>query len=250
MEIHIWDPNGLYIWNPALYRFSGIHRVRAWRRTLRHVQLPRGWRSSTGSTVGLSGAVFSKPTRNRGPSVLLPVWGENTGGNRFHMKAIESSECVRGRPARSSTNICQWGATSQRPGGHYTSRRVSSQPERARHTLCLISQGDGIHYPVGHPLLGDGIPFLPASVTDKELVWGPEALHPVNVVSQCLDGTSKARAGSASSGGSACRLTTWFSSGNLGHIAGPGPQDYLGIPPVQTVGTNRRPKMRAGPQLS
>ncbi len=51
---------------------------------------------------GLSGAVFSKPTRNRGPSVLLPVWGENTGGNRFHTKAIESSECVRGRPARSS----------------------------------------------------------------------------------------------------------------------------------------------------
>ncbi len=134
MEIHIWDPNGLYIWNPALYRFSGIHRVRAWRRTLRHVQLPRGWRSSTGSTVGLSGAVFSKPTRNRGPSVLLPVWGENTGGNRFHTKAIESSECVSGRPARSSTNICQWGAMSWRPGGRYTSRRVSSQPERARHT--------------------------------------------------------------------------------------------------------------------
>ncbi len=132
---------------------------------------------------GLSGAVFSKPTRNRGPSVLLPVWGENTGGNRFHTKAIESSECVRGRPARSSTNICQWGATSQRPGGRYTSRRVSSQPERARHTLCLISQGDGIHYPVGHPLHGDGIPFLPASVTDKELVWGPEALRPVNVMS-------------------------------------------------------------------
>ncbi len=182
--------------------------------------------------------------------MLLPVWGENTGGNRFHTKAIESSECVRGRPAHSSTNICQWGATSQRPGGRYTSRRVISQPERARHTLCLISQGDGIHYPVGHPLLGDGIPFLPASVTDKELVWGPEALRPVNIVSQCSDGTKQARAGSASSGGSACRLTTWFSSRNLGHIAGPGPQDYLGIPPVQTVGTNRRPKMRAGPQLS
>ncbi len=27
----------------------------------------------TGSTVGLSGGVFSKPTRNRSPSVLLPV---------------------------------------------------------------------------------------------------------------------------------------------------------------------------------
>ncbi len=152
--------------------------------------------------------------------------------------------------ARSPTNICQRGATSQRLGGRYTSRRVSSQPERARHTLCLISQGDGIHYPVGHPLLGDGIPFLPASMTDKELVWGPEALHPVNVVLNARTGQSKARAGSASSGGSACRLTTWFSSGNLGHIAGPGPQDYLGIPPVQTVGTNLWPKMRAGPQRS
>ncbi len=102
--------------------------------------------------------------------MLLPIYGENTGGNRFHTKAIESSERVRGRPARSPTNICQRGATSQRPGGRHTSCRVSSQPERARHTLCLIIQDDGIHYPVGHPLLGDGIPFLPASVTDKELV--------------------------------------------------------------------------------
>ncbi len=59
---------------------------------LRYVQPPRGWRSSTGSTVGLSGAVFSKPTRNRSPSVLLPVCGENTGGNWFNTKAIESSE--------------------------------------------------------------------------------------------------------------------------------------------------------------
>ncbi len=180
----------------------------------------------------LSGSVFSKPTRNWGPSVLLPVWGENTGGNRFHTKAIESSECVRGRPARSSTNICQWGATSQRPGGRYTSRRVSSQPERARHNLCLISQGDGIHYPVGHPLLGDGIPFLPASVTDKELVWGPEALRPVNVVSQCSDGTKQSQGWVCLLRGQrlqAHHLVSKWSSGNLGHIAGPGPQDYLGI---------------------
>ncbi len=65
---------------------------------------------------------------------------------------------------------------SQHLGGRHTFYRVSSQPERARHTLCLISQGDGIHYPVGHPLLGEGIPFLPASVTDKS--WS-EALRPV-----------------------------------------------------------------------
>ncbi len=221
-----------YIWNPALYRFSEIHRVRTWRRTVHYVQLPRGWRSSTGSTVGHSGAVFSKLTRNRSPSVLLPVWGENTGGNRFHMKAIESSECVSCRPARSPTNIGQRGATSQRPGGRHTSCRVSSQPERARHTLCLISQGDGIHYPVGHPLLGDGIPFLPASVTDKELVWGPEALRPVNVVSQCSDGTKQSQGWFCLLRGQrlqAHHLVSEWSSGNLGHIAGPGPQDYLGI---------------------
>ncbi len=98
--------------------------------------------------------VFSKPTWNRSPSVLLPIWGENTGGNRFHAKAIESSERVRGRPAHSSTNICQRGTMSQRPGGRHTSCRVSSQPEWARHTLCLISLGDCDHYPVGHPLAG------------------------------------------------------------------------------------------------
>ncbi len=50
------------------------------------------------------------------------------------------------------------------PGG------VSSQPEWARCTLCLLSQSDGIHYPVGHPLLGDGFPLLPTSLTDKELL--------------------------------------------------------------------------------
>ncbi len=188
-----------------------------WRRTLRHVQLPRGWRSSTGSTVGLSGAVFSKPTRNRGPSsASTRLRWETQEGNRFHTKAIESSECVRGRPARSSTNICQWGATSQRPGGRYTSRRVSSQPERARHTLCLISQVMASTIQWAILCLEMALPFLPASVTEQELVWGPEALRPVNVVSQCSDGTSKARAGLPPPGGSACRLTTGLVVGTLG----------------------------------
>ncbi len=135
-NLHIWDPKGLYIWTPALHRFSRIHQVRAWCRTLRYVQLLRGWRSSTGSTVGLSGAVFSKPTRNRSPSVLLP--GENTGGNRFHTKAIESRECVRGRPARSPTNICQRGAMSQRLGGRHTSYSLSSQPHPETHGWHVV----------------------------------------------------------------------------------------------------------------
>ncbi len=74
---------GLYIWNPALYR---IHRVRAWHQILRHVWLPRGRRSSAGSIVQTFWSSFRKPTRNRSLSVLLPVWGEKTGGNRFHTK--------------------------------------------------------------------------------------------------------------------------------------------------------------------
>ncbi len=100
---------GRYIWNPALYHFSRIHQVRAWRQTLRHVWLPRGRRSSTGSTVRTLWSSFSKPTWNQSLSVLLPIWGENTGENRFHTKTIESSERVRCRPARSSKNICQRG---------------------------------------------------------------------------------------------------------------------------------------------
>ncbi len=70
---------GLYIWNPALYWFSQIHWVRAWPWTLRHVWLPRGRRSSTGSTIRTLWSGFSKLTWNRGLSVLLLVWGENTG---------------------------------------------------------------------------------------------------------------------------------------------------------------------------
>ncbi len=50
-NLHIWDPNGLYKWNRALYRFSRIHRVRAWRRMLRYIRLPRGRMSLTGSKV-------------------------------------------------------------------------------------------------------------------------------------------------------------------------------------------------------
>ncbi len=93
--------------------------------------------------------------------------GENTGGDRLDMKAIESSERDRCHPAHSSTNICQRGTTSQRPGGCHASHRVGMQPERAGHALCLVSQGNGVHYPVGHPLLGDSLSFLLASVTDK-----------------------------------------------------------------------------------
>ncbi len=85
VEIHIWDPNGLYIWNPALYRFSGIHRVRAWRRTLRHIQLPRGWRSSTGSTVDTLEQFLASRPETGAPQCFYPFEvrrQEETGSTR------------------------------------------------------------------------------------------------------------------------------------------------------------------------
>ncbi len=85
VEIHIWDPNGLYIWNPALYRFSRIHRVRAWRRTLRHVQLPRGWRSLTGSTVDSLEQFLASRPETGAPQCFYPFevrTQEETGSTR------------------------------------------------------------------------------------------------------------------------------------------------------------------------
>ncbi len=151
--------------------------------------------------------------------MILPLWGENIGGNRFHTKAIEYSKCVRGHPARSSTNICQQGTVSQCPGGGNTSSRVGSQPERAGHTLCLISQGAGIHYTVGQPPLRDGHSPSAGLRVRQDLAWGPEASRPVNVASQCSDGTKQ----------------------SLGWVyllrGAPG---LPGSQPVQTLGTNRR----------
>ncbi len=110
-----------------------------------HVQLPRGWRSSTGSTVDSLEQFLAKPTRNRGPQCFYPFevrTQEETGSTR---RLIESSECVRGRPARQLYKYLSVRRHEPAPRRTLHSRRVSSQPERARHTLCLISQGDGIH---------------------------------------------------------------------------------------------------------
>ncbi len=50
--------------------------------------------------------------------------------------------------------------------------------------LGLVRQGDGIHYPVGQPLLGDSLPFLLTSVIDKELLRASEAPGVVHVYAQ------------------------------------------------------------------
>jgi len=59
---------------------------------------------------------------------------------------------------------------------------------------------------VGHPLLGNSLSLLLASVTDKEPVSGPETLSSVHVQTQFVNRTG---AGSASSRGSTYRFSIW-----------------------------------------
>ncbi len=113
----------------------------------------------------------------------LPVT-QHTGRNWLNAETVESREGVRCRPARSSTDVCQRGAVRQRIGGGNTPCGVSPHPHGARLTLGLVRQGDGIHYPVGQPLLGDSLPFLLTSVIDKELLRASEAPGVVHVYAQ------------------------------------------------------------------
>ncbi len=107
----------------------------------------------------------------QGPSRPLP-FTQHVGRNRLNIETVESCEGVRCCPARSSTNVCQRGAGTG---------------------LGLVRQGDGLHYPVGQPLLGDSLPFLLISVTDKELLRASESPGAVNVYVQCSYGTQQRR---------------------------------------------------------
>ncbi len=69
-------------------------------------------------------------------------------------------------------------------GGGNTPCGVSPHPQGARLALRLVRQGDGIHYPVGQPLLGDSLPFLLTSVADKELLRASKAPGAVHVYVQ------------------------------------------------------------------
>ncbi len=114
----------------------------------------------------------------------LPVT-QHTGRNWLNAETVESREGVRCRPARSSTDVCQRGAVRQRIGGGNTPWGVSPHPHGARLALGLI------HYPVGQPLLGDSLPFLLTTVTDKELLIASEAPGAVHVYAQCSYGTQQ-----------------------------------------------------------
>ncbi len=135
----------------------------------------------------------------------LPVT-PHTGGNWLNAEIVKSRKGVRCRPARSSTDVCQRGAVHQRIGRDNTPCGVSPNPQGAWLALRLVRQGDGIHYPVGQPLLGDSLPFLLTSVADKKLLRGSKAPEVSAVRSAVLADRN---------------LSSTESSGSKGHLWSP-----------------------------
>ncbi len=121
-----------------------------------------------------------------GRSFLLITYYSTHGKKRLDSETVESRKSVQCRPARSSTDVYQRG------------------------TLGLVRQGDGIHYPVGQPLLGGSLPFLLSSIADKSCSELLKLRVRSTYMRNTIMGHRKAKAGSASSEGSACRFTAWW----------------------------------------
>ncbi len=154
----------------------------------------------------------------------------HTGRNWLNTETVESREGVRCRQARSSTDVCQRGAVRQRIGGGNTPCGVSPHPQGARLALRLVRQGDGIHYPVGQPLLGDSLPFLLTSVADKELLRASKAPGVVHVYAQCSYGTQQRQGWICRLRGQCLQVHHLIAEGrggNLGYVSRPGSQDNV-----------------------
>ncbi len=149
-------------------------------------------------------------------------------GHGLYTEIIESRKHVRSRPARSSTGVCYRGAPHQCPRGSNASRRVCSLTKGALYALGLIGQVYSLHHPVGKSLFGDSLSLLLSSKADKELVWGPEALHAVYVNMQSTDGTEQSNGWVCLLPGQCLQvhhLIPEGHGGNFGHISRPGSQD-------------------------
>ncbi len=59
--------------------------------------------------------------------------------------------------------------------------------------LGIGTPSDGIHYPVGQPLLGDSLSLLLTSVANKELLRAPKALGGVHIYAQLRGHTATPR---------------------------------------------------------
>ncbi|XP_052466728.1 uncharacterized protein LOC128024890 [Carassius gibelio] len=165
------------------------------------------------------------------PSRQLPVT-QHTGGNWLYTEVVKPRKGVRCRPARSSTNVCQRGAVRQRIGGGHTPCGVGPHPQGARLALGMVSQGDGVHYPVGQPPLRDSLPLLLTSKADQELLRASEALGAVHVYAKRSYGTQQRQGWICLLQGQRLQvhhLVSEGSGGNLGHVSRPGSQDNVRV---------------------
>ncbi len=117
-------------------------------------------------------------------------------------------------------------------GGGNTPCGVSPNPQGARLALGLVRQGDGIHYPVDQPLLGDSLPLLLTSVTDKELLRASEAPGAVYIRAQRSYGTQQHQGWICLLRGQCLQVHHLIAEGrggNLGHVSRPGSQDNVRV---------------------
>ncbi len=177
-----------------------------------------------------------------------PLLTQHTGRNWLNAEIVKSCEGVRCRPACSSADVCQRGAVRQHMGGGNTPGGVSPHPQGARLALRLVRQGDGLQYPVGQPLFGDSLPFLP-SVADKELLRASDAPGAVHVYAHLRD-TATLRLDlppprAVLAGSPPDRGRAWWE---------PWARIQAGVSrqhesrPARTKGTLRLPKMPGGPR--
>ncbi len=124
-------------------------------RVRRPGELTGGGKRHSHPRVRENGAASVRPVKS---SRQLPVT-QHMGRNWLNAETVKSHEGVLCRPAHSSIDVCQKGTVRQRIGQGNTLCGMSPHPQGARLALGLVLQGNGIHYPVGQPLLGDSLPF-------------------------------------------------------------------------------------------
>ncbi len=141
------------------------------------------------------------------------------GRNWLNAETVESCEGVLCRPARSSADVCQRGAVRQHMGGGYTPSEVSPHPQGAHGSPWdWYAKATTSTIQWANLCLETAFPFCWLSWQTKSCSELLKLQVRSTYMRNALTGHSKAKAGSASSEGSACRFTTWSRKGVVGTL--------------------------------
>ncbi len=156
-----------------------------------------------------NGAASVTPASSSRP---LPVT-HHTGRNWLNADTVESRKGVRCRPAHSSTDVCQRGAVRQCVGVEWAliPRGHGSPWDWYTRTMASTIQWANLSLETAFPFCW---PLWQTKSCSELLKLRVRSTYTRNV----LTGHSNAKAGSASSEGSACRFTTWLRKGVLGTL--------------------------------